>query len=58
MTLDDISILTMMSRTYINDVELCKYAISITKLEKIAKALEVDFVTLVTKDAHKGIKEK
>jgi transcriptional regulator with XRE-family HTH domain len=41
MTLDDLSILTGMSRTYINDVELGKNAITVVRLEKIAKALKV-----------------
>ena len=56
LTLDDVSILTKMSRTYINDVELAKYAISVVKLEKIAKALEVEPYLLLIKDSYKNIK--
>jgi transcriptional regulator with XRE-family HTH domain len=41
MTLDDLSILSGMSRTYINDVELGKNAITVVRLEKIAKALKI-----------------
>jgi transcriptional regulator with XRE-family HTH domain len=55
MTLDDLSILSGMSRTYINDVELGKNAITVVRLEKIAKALKVDRATLVMKDAYKAI---
>lgn len=58
LTLDDISILTKMSRTYINDVELSKNAITIVRLERIAKALKVDPALLMTKDAYRNIQEK
>ena len=54
LTLDDISVMTKMSRTYINDVELAKYAISVVKLEKIAKALKVDTSSLIVKDFYKS----
>ena len=53
MTLDDLSIITGMSRTYINDVELGKNAITVVRLEKIAKALKVDTSLLLIKDAYK-----
>jgi len=54
LTLDDISILTKMSRTYINDVELSKNAITIVRLERIAKALKVEPSLLLTKDAYRN----
>jgi transcriptional regulator with XRE-family HTH domain len=56
LTLDDISILTKMSRTYINDVELAKSAITIVKLETIARALKVEPALLLTKDSYRNIK--
>ena len=55
LTLDDISVMTKMSRTYINDVELAKYAISVVKIEKIAKALKIEPSLLLIKDAYKNI---
>jgi transcriptional regulator with XRE-family HTH domain len=55
MTLDDISILTKMSRTYINDVELAKNAVTIVRLEKIAKVLKVTPALLLTPDAYRTV---
>jgi transcriptional regulator with XRE-family HTH domain len=53
MTLDDLSILTKMSRTYINDVELSKNAITVVRLEKIARALHVQSSELLIKDFYR-----
>ena len=55
LTLDDVSVMTKMSRTYINDVELAKYAISVVKIEMIAKALKVEPNILLIKDAYKTV---
>ena len=55
MTLDDLSIITKMSRTYINDVELAKSAITVVRLEKIAKALKVPLNVLITHNGYKSI---
>ncbi|MEP7234038.1 MAG: helix-turn-helix transcriptional regulator [Ignavibacteriota bacterium] len=55
MTLDDLSIITKMSRTYINDVELCKNAVTIVRLEKIAKALDVLPALLLTPNGYRTL---
>jgi len=55
MTLDDLSILSGMSRTYIHDIELAKNAITVVRLEKIAKALKVKTSLLLEPGAYKTI---
>jgi DNA-binding Xre family transcriptional regulator len=55
MTLDDLSILTGMSRTYINDVELGKNAITVVRLEMIAKALKVKPSILLEHNGYKTL---
>jgi transcriptional regulator with XRE-family HTH domain len=52
---DDLAITAKVSRTYIGQIERGQKTISITLLDKIAKALRVDFSVLVTKDAYKTI---
>ncbi len=58
LTLNDLSLLSKMSRTYINDIELGKKNISIEKLVTLAKALGVDVNTLITENAYKGFLKK
>ncbi len=57
-TLDDLAIISKISRTYINDVELGRYAITVVKLEVIAKALKVDLEALIKKDGYKEYLKK
>ncbi len=57
-TLDDLSIITAMSRSYLNEVEHGNHALSVVKLEVIAKALRVDAVVLITSDGWKLSKEE
>ena len=55
MTLDDLSIASKMSRTYINDAERSVKALSLTSIEKISKALKIEPYLLLLKDGHKKV---
>jgi transcriptional regulator with XRE-family HTH domain len=55
MTLDDMSFLTKMSKTFISDIERSVKVASIISIEKIAKALKVEPSVLMTKDAYRDI---
>ena len=55
MTLDDLSILSKMSRTFISDIERSEKAATVTSIEKIAKALKVTPAMLLTPEAYKTI---
>jgi transcriptional regulator with XRE-family HTH domain len=52
-TLDALSGITGMSRTFISDIERSQKVPSIVSLEKIAKALKVTPATLLTPNAYK-----
>jgi transcriptional regulator with XRE-family HTH domain len=52
---EDLAITANVSRTYIGQIERGQKTISIVFLDKIAKALKVEFSVLVTKDAYKTI---
>lgn len=54
-SLEDLSAMTAMSKTYINNIELGRYAITVVKLEVIAKALKVDLEVLIKKDGYKMV---
>lgn len=55
MSQEDLSVATKMSKTYIGDIERATYAITVVKLELIAKALKVPLPLLVTKDGFRHI---
>ena len=57
MTLQNLSDVTGMSRTYLTDIELGKKAITIVRLEKIAKALKIKTNVLLIPKAFQIPKE-
>jgi transcriptional regulator with XRE-family HTH domain len=55
MTLEDLSKATGMSRTYLSGIELGKNAVTVVRLEKIAKALKIKPGILLAPKAFESI---
>ena len=52
---EDLAIISKFSKTYIGMVERGENAITVTTLQRIAKALKVDMAVLITKDGYKTV---
>jgi transcriptional regulator with XRE-family HTH domain len=57
-TLDELSVKSKMSRTFISDVERRKKLPSILTIAKIAKVLKVEPAFLLTPNAYRSIEDK
>ncbi len=54
-TQEDLAIVAKVSKTYIGEIERGERAVTITILQRIAKALKTELALLVTKDGYKKV---